>query len=188
MKYQGRHLPQGKNKNESKPKHNFGAALKSVLGALIVAAACAVLASTFLFSVLHIQGGSMEPTLHEDELVIVLRTERFQPGDVIAFYYNNKILLKRAIGSAGDWVDIDQAGSVSVNGENLYEPYVQTPSLGNGDVTLPFQVPDGRWFVLGDHRETSIDSRYSAVGTVSREQVEGKVVFRIWPLSKFGAI
>lgn len=160
--------------------------VRSTIYALIVVAAVAVLCSTFFVSVLKIQGTSMDPTLDADEYVVALNTKTFGSGDLIAFYYNNKILLKRVIGGPGDWVDIDADGNVTVNGTALNEPYVSGKSLGDGDVEFPYQVPDNRWFVLGDHRDTSLDSRYSVIGNISLEQVLGKVIFRLWPLGKIG--
>lgn len=130
----------------------------------------------------------MEPTLNEGELVIASKAMNFQRGDIIAFYYNNKILLKRAIGFPGEWIDIDQDGTVSVNGQEPEEPYIHDKSLGECDITLPCQLPDERWFVLGDHRSTSVDSRSKVIGNVAEEQLVGKVIFRIWPLSKVGPI
>ncbi len=171
-----------------KHKKAYGMALRGTVWTLVVVAAAAIICSTFFFSILRIQGTSMEPNLGEGELVIATKTTEFNSGDIIAFYYNNKILLKRVAGSAGDWVNIDQDGTVFVNGQELEEPYVQEKALGACDITLPYQVPDERWFVLGDARATSVDSRSEIIGAVAQEQVVGKAVLRIWPLSKFGEI
>ena len=169
-------------------RSNYTRALRGTIWALAVVAAISIICSTFFFSVLQIEGTSMEPTLKEGELVIASKAQNFQRGDIIAFYYNNKILLKRVIGFPGEWIDIDQNGTVSVNGQDLKEPYVHEKSLGECDITLPCQLPDERWFVLGDHRSTSVDSRSKAIGNVAEEQLVGKVILRIWPLSEFGPI
>ena len=169
-------------------RNAYTRALRGTIWALVVVAAVSIICSTFFFSVLQIEGTSMEPTLKEGELVIASKAKNFQRGDIIAFYYNNKILLKRVIGFPGEWIDIDQDGTVSVNGQDLEEPYIHDKSLGECDITLPCQLPDERWFVLGDHRSTSVDSRSKVIGNVAEEQLVGKVVLRIWPLSEFGPI
>jgi signal peptidase I len=130
----------------------------------------------------------MTPTLNSDEIVVSLKANNIKSGDVIAFYYNNKILIKRVIAGPGDWVDIDDEGNVYVNDELLDEPYIQEKSLGDCNIELPYQVPDTKYFVMGDHRSTSIDSRNTSVGCVSEEQVVGRLVLRVWPLSTFGSI
>ena len=124
----------------------------------------------------------------EKDIVVALNSNRYQKGDIIAFYYNNNILIKRVIASAGEWVDIDADGNVYVNDELLDEPYVTEKALGDCNITLPYQVPDGRCFVMGDHRATSIDSRNTAVGCVSNEMVIGKILVRVWPVSGFGLV
>jgi signal peptidase I len=163
-------------------------AVRGTVWILIVVAAGAILCSTFLLSVLKVQGSSMEPTLRQGEVLLAVRKSRFHSGDVIAFYYNNKILLKRVAAESGDEVDIGKDGTVTVNGETLDEPYLLSKSLGNCDISLPEQVPDGRVFVLGDNRGESVDSRSSVIGCISEKAVVGKVVLRIWPLSELGAI
>jgi signal peptidase I len=159
--------------------------LISVAGILAVVVAVSIICTTFFFTVMRIQGHSMEPLLYENELILVLKTNEFDRGDLVAFYYNNKILIKRVIGFSGDWVNIDATGDVYVNGEKQNEPYVLDKCLGNGDVDFPYQVADSHLFVLGDHRSTSSDSRDSMIGTVAEEQIVGKVALRFWPLSKF---
>ena len=169
-------------------KDTYGKTLRSTVYALITVAAVAVLVATLLLPVLQIYGSSMTPTLEDGEIVISLKGSEFGKHDVVAFYYNNKILVKRVIARAGEWVDIDEEGNVTVNGELLDEPYVQDKALGECDIELPYQVPEGRLFVMGDHRSVSVDSRSSAVGCVAEEQIVGKLVFRIWPLIRIGKI
>lgn len=167
---------------------SYGATLRSTIYALITVAAVAVLVATLLLPVLQIYGSSMTPTLVDGDIVISLKESNLQKQDVIAFYYNNKILVKRVIARAGEWVDIDEEGNVTVNGELLEEPYIKDKALGECDIELPYQVPEGRLFVMGDHRSVSVDSRSSAVGCVSEEQIVGKLVFCIWPMKQFGGI
>lgn len=169
-------------------RRRFGAMLRSTVYILVTVAALAILVSALFLPVLRIYGSSMTPTLSEGELVAAVKGARFQSGDLIAFYYNNKILVKRVIAGEGQWVDIDESGNVSVDHQALYEPYVEEKSLGECDIDLPYQVPSERFFVMGDHRETSVDSRSTAVGCVSRDQVIGKIVFRIWPLEDLGLV
>ncbi|MGE4276982.1 MAG: signal peptidase I [Lawsonibacter sp.] len=169
-------------------KNAYNRALQGTIWTLVVVAAVAIICSTFFLSLLQIEGSSMEPTLNEGELVVASKSKHFQRGDIIAFYYNNKVLLKRVIGFSSEWVDIDENGNVSINGQDLEEPYIQEKALGECDITLPCQIPDERWFVLGDCRSTSVDSRSKVIGNVADEQLVGKVVFRIWPLSEFGPI
>lgn len=162
--------------------------LKSTIYTLITVAAVSVLVATLWLPVLQIFGSSMTPTMQNGDIVFSLKTNAFQRGDVIAFYYNNKILVKRVIGCPGDWVDLDQDGVVYVNNEKLSEPYVTDMAYGDTNIALPYQVPDGRLFVMGDHRSTSVDSRNTAVGCVAQEQIVGKIVVRIWPIDQFGLI
>lgn len=167
-------------------KYRYKRTLKSTVALLIVASAIAILVATLWLPVLQIYGESMSPTLNDGDIVVSLKTSDFETGDIIAFYYNNKILVKRVIAQAGDWVDIYEDGTVTVNGEVIDEPYLSDKSLGECDIELPYQVPDGKIFVMGDHRSVSIDSRSSQIGAVSQEQIVGELVFRVWPLNSFG--
>ena len=169
--------------NDIKSRKKYGRALRNTVYVLIVVAAVAVLISTLVLPVLQVSGESMEPTLSDGDIIVLVKTNKYETGELIGFYYQNKLLLKRVIASAGDYVDIDDDGVVSVNGVALDEPYVSELSKGTCDIALPYQVPDGRIFVMGDHREVSIDSRAKAVGCIDKEQIVGRVFFRIWPLS-----
>lgn len=167
-----------------KYRDRYQVVFKSTVYALITVAAVAVLVATLWLPVLRINGSSMTPTLQNGEIVFTVKGSRMNQGDIIAFYYNNKILVKRVIASPGDWVNITEDGTVFVNSIELDEPYLIEKSLGSGDIEYPFQVPDGKVFVMGDHRATSVDSRHSAVGCVAEEQVVGRILFRIWPLGQ----
>lgn len=169
-------------------RRRYRTVLKSTLYSLITVAAVAVLIATLWLPVLQIYGSSMTPTMQNGDIVFSLKTQDFQPGDVVAFYYNNKILVKRVIAGPADWIDIDPDGTTYVNGEPLTEPYVKEKAYGETNITLPYQVPDEKVFVMGDHRSTSVDSRNTAVGCVAQEQIVGKIIFRIWPLDQIGAI
>ena len=162
----------------------YGATLRSTVFSLITVAAVAVLVATLFLPVLQIYGTSMAPNLQDGDIVLSVKTGSFNQGDIIAFYYNNKILVKRVIAGPGQWVDINDEGDVYVDGELLDEPYVYEKALGDCNIELPYQVPDGRWFVMGDHRSVSVDSRDRAVGCVSEEQVVGRLTFCIWPLDR----
>lgn len=168
-------------------KH-YRSVLRSTVFTLVTVAAVAVLVATLWLPVLQIYGSSMAPTLHDGEILFAVKSADFEQGDIISFYYNNKILVKRVIAGPGDWVDIDDSGNVYVNGTLLEEPYLTEKALGDCDIELPYQVPDGRLFVMGDHRATSADSRSTAVGCVAQEQIVGKIALRVWPLSEFGAV
>ena len=171
-----------------KYKQSFAYAVRSTIYVLITVAAVAVLVAVLLLPVLQIFGDSMTPALAEGNFVISVKGAEFKTGDIIAFYYNNKILVKRVIANSGDWVDIDEDGTVYVNNQKIEEPYVSEPALGECNIELPFQVPESRFFVMGDHRLVSIDSRNTAIGCVAEEQVVGKIVFCIWPLNNFGIV
>lgn len=169
-------------------RNRYGRVLRSTIFSLIVVAAAAVLIAVLVLPVLQISGESMTDTLQDGDIVVAVNHSKFETGDVIAFYYNNNILVKRVIAYAGDWVDIDADGNVYVNGARLDEPYISDKALGECNIDLPYQVPDGRCFVMGDHRATSIDSRNTAVGCVSSDMVVGKIMMRVWPLSEFGTV
>lgn len=171
-----------------KYRHSFAFTLRSTVASLIVVAAIAVMISTMIMPVLRVTGTSMTPTLQNDQVIICNKLAECQKGDVVAFYYNNKVLIKRVIGVAGDVIDISGDGVVSVNGEPLDEPYVSELALGECDIELPYQVPDNRIFVMGDHRSVSIDSRSTSVGCVAIENVIGKVLLRVYPIDSFGRI
>ncbi len=169
-------------------KNRYGRVLRSTAFSLVVVAAVSVLIAMLLLPVLQISGTSMTESLQDKDIVVALNSSKYQTGDIIAFYYNNNILVKRVIAASGDWVNIDKDGNVYVNEELLDEPYISEKALGDCNITLPYQVPDERCFVMGDHRATSIDSRNTAVGCVSNDMVIGKILFRAWPLSGFGIV
>lgn len=169
-------------------KHRYRSVLRSTIYTLITVAAIAVLVATLWLPVLRIYGTSMNPTLQDGEIIFTVKTSQMEQGDILSFYYNNKILVKRVIATAGDWVDIKEDGTVYVNDVELDESYLTEKAFGETNIELPYQVPDGRIFVMGDQRATSVDSRNTAVGCVAEEQIVGKIVFRIWPLERFGVI
>ena len=169
-------------------RENYRRVLRSTFFSLVVVAAIAVLVATLWMPVLQIYGSSMTPTLDEGQFVVSVKSSQFETGDLLAFYLGNKLLVKRCIAGPGDWVDIDDEGNVSVNDVPLDEPYLTEKALGECNIELPYQVPDERWFLMGDHRATSVDSRNSTVGCASKEQIVGRIIFRVWPLSEFGRI
>ena len=171
-----------------KYKRRYKRVLRSTIYTLIVVAAAAVLVATIWMPVLQIYGASMVPTLDEGDIVISVKGSDFEPGDLVAFYMGNKILVKRCIAGPGQWVDIDAGGNVYVDDKLLDEPYLTEKALGDCDIEFPYQVPDNRYFCMGDHRSTSVDSRSTTVGCVSDEQIVGKIVFRVWPLPDFGTL
>ena len=171
-----------------KHKRRYRSVLRSTIFTLITVAAVAVLVATLWLPVLQIYGNSMAPTLQDGEIIFSVKMSDFEPGDVISFYYNNKILVKRVIARPGEWVDIDEDGNVYINNMLLDEPYLEEKALGDCNIKLPYQVPDGKVFVMGDHRSTSMDSRNIAVGCVAQEEIVGKIIFRIWPLNRFGLV
>ena len=169
-------------------KRRYNRTLRSTVAILIVVAALAVLAATLWMPVLRVYGSSIAPTLHNGEILISVKTKDFSSGDIIAFYHGNKLLIKRYIAGSADYVNIDEDGAVSVNGTLLDEPYLAEKAYGEADIEFPYQVPDQRYFVMGDNRSVSIDSRSSIVGCIAGDQIVGKVVFRVWPLSAFGPL
>lgn len=169
-------------------RQRYHSAIRSTIYTLLTVAAVAVLVATLLLPVLRIYGSSMTPSLYEGDIVVSVKEMRFDRGDIISFYYNNKILVKRVIAFEGEWVDMDEDGNVRINGVLLDEPYVNEKAFGECDISLPYQVPDGRVFVMGDHRATSVDSRSSTVGCVFEEQVVGRILYRVWPLQAFGPV
>ena len=179
--------------NRTKYRQRYRRVLRSTVYTLITVAAVAVLVATLLMPVLQIYGGAMTPTLADRDIVLSLKQSEFECGDVVAFYYNNKVLVKRVIALPGEWVDITPEGDVYVGKTSgdmqlLDEPYLEEKALGDCNIEFPYQVPESRVFVMGDHRSVSVDSRNTAVGCVAEEQLVGKLVFRVWPLAFFGRI
>lgn len=171
-----------------KYRSRYRTVLRSTIYSLLVVAAVAVLVATIWLPVLQIYGSSMTPTLNESDIVVSVKGSEFEQGDLIAFYVGNKILVKRVIALPGQTVDMDEDGTIYVDGKALDEPYLTEKSYGDANIELPYQVPDNRYFCVGDHRSTSVDSRHTEIGCISEEQIVGKIVFRVWPLSDFGAL
>lgn len=171
-----------------KYKSRYRNVLRSTIFTLVTVAAAAVLVATLLTPVLQITGESMTPTLCGGEIVVSLRGSGYETGDIIAFYYDNKILVKRVIAQAGQWVDIDEDGNVYVDGELIEEPYLQERAFGECNIELPYQVPATKIFVMGDHRSVSLDSRNTAVGCVGEDQIVGRLLLRVWPLNTFSIL
>ena len=165
-------------------RSRYGRVLRSTLYALLVVAAAAVLLATLLLPVLQVSGDSMNPTLEDKDILVLVKGENMETGDLCAFYWQNKLLIKRIIGAPGDVITLDENGVVTVNGETLDEPYVDELALGECDIRFPYQVPENRYFVLGDHRAVSIDSRSSVIGCVEKSQILGRVFLRVWPLDR----
>ena len=173
-----------KHLRQERYKIRYQYALRTTVYTLLAVAAIAILVATLWMPVLQVYGSSMTPTLSEGQMVVSVKSKNFQQGDIIAFYYNNKSLVKRVIAGPGSWVDIDEDGTVYVDQKALDEPYLVEPAYGQCDIKLPYQVPDNQYFVLGDHRATSVDSRSTTVGCVSTENVVGRLLLRIWPLNQ----
>ena len=169
-------------------QNRYRAVLRSTIYSLVVVAAAAVLLATLFFPVLQVSGASMEPTLFDRDILLLVKNDHYKTGDLCSFGWQNKLLIKRIIGGPGDVIDIAENGVVSVNRKQLDEPYVDELALGECDVKFPYQVPENRYFVLGDHRSVSIDSRNSTIGCVEKEQIVGKVFLRVWPLNRFSRI
>ena len=161
----------------------YNKALRGTIYVLTIVAAVAVLIATLVLPVLQIEGSSMEPTLTNGDVVLLMKTTRFERGELCGFTWNNKLLIKRVIGLPGDWIEIDNDGTIYLNGEKLDEPYVLEKAFGECDLEFPFQVPQEQYFVVGDMRESSIDSRNSLIGCIPKSQIVGKVFLRVWPLS-----
>ena len=167
-------------REQTKEKAIFS--FRNTVTSLLAVFAVVSLLTIYVFPILRITGTSMEPTLDENDIVLVYKTKNLKPGDIVAFYYNNNAIVKRVIALEGDVVDMDQLGNVTVNGEALAEPYVTEKAFGECNITFPYTVPESRIFVMGDHRSISIDSRNSAIGSITKGQIIGKVLFRFWPL------
>lgn len=167
---------------------NYRKTLRGTIAVLLVVAAVSVLVATLWMPVLQIYGKSMNPTLENGQIVVSVKTNDLKTGEVVAFWQGNKLLVKRVIAGPGQWVDISADGTVSVDGEELMEDYLDEKSLGHCDIELPHQVEESHWFLMGDNREASVDSRTETIGDISKDQIEGKIVFRIWPINKFGSI
>lgn len=171
---------------QEKYRERYLKTLKSTVSTLVVVAAIAILTATLWLPVLQIYGNSMTPNLESGDMVVSVSAQKLRQGDVVAFYYNNKVLVKRVIATEGQWIDIDSQGTVSVDGQKLEEPYLadNEKDLGDTNIQLPYQVPEGKFFVMGDHRSASIDSRNTAIGSIGNEQIVGRLVLRVWPLNR----
>lgn len=161
---------------------------RAVFSTLIVVAATAIVVSAIWISMFLVYGSSMEPTLNNNEILVTLKGESFEYGDIVAFYFNNKVLIKRVIAVGGDVVDFDDSGNVYVNDKRLEERYLDSRQMGDVDIEFPHVVPNDKVFVLGDNRATSVDSRHTEIGDLSEEMIIGVVKLRIWPLNKIGVI
>ena len=186
------HIPSSDTVEKELKRENYRvkyrSVLKSTVYTLIVVAAIAVLVATLVLPVLQISGESMEPSLSNGEIVVLVKTKKFERGDLCAFYYSNKILIKRVIGLGGDYIYIDEEGTVYVNNEPIDEPYLTEKAFGECDLEFPYQVPEEQLFVLGDKRESSIDSRSTVIGCIAREDILGRIFLRVWPIKKITVI
>lgn len=169
-------------------KMRYGRTLKSTVAVLVIAAAAAILVATLWLPVLQIYGNSMAPTLNDGQIIISVKSRHFSTGDVVAFYHGNKILVKRCIAGPSDWINIDKDGNIYVNDKKLDEPYVEKKAFGETTIDLPYQVPEDRWFLVGDNRSVSLDSRSTTIGSVPTDQIIGKIIFRIWPVNSAGLV
>lgn len=174
-------------KARQRTKRIFGI-IGGTIATLLTVASIVVLLATFVFPTLRIYGTSMTPALKEGDIAVTIKSANYHTGDVVAFYYNNKILVKRVICGPGDWFNMQRDGTVYVNNDTIEEPYVSEPGFGSCDIELPYVVPDGEYFVLGDQRMTSIDSRMSQVGCVPVDRIVGKVVLCVWPPESIGVV
>ncbi len=166
----------------------FRQTLRTTIFGLLVVAAVIILLATLYLPVLRIYGSSMTPALNEGDIVLAVKNKDYDRGDVVGLYYGNKLLVKRIVGKPGEEVDFDSDGNVYINNETLKESYTEDKSYGDVTIRLPYKVPEERYFVLGDHRDTSVDSRNKVLGALPQDQIIGKIVFRVWPLSSFGRI
>lgn len=166
----------------------FGRLLRNTFFSLVVVAAIAVLIAFLLMPVLRVSGDSMAPTMQDQDIVLLLKTDHFETGELCGFYWQNKLLLKRIIAGPGDTIDIKEDGTVYVNGKRMEEPYVKEKSLGDSNMEFPYQVPDNKYFVMGDHRSVSIDSRNKIIGCIDKSQMVGKLWIRVWPLKRIGPV
>lgn len=173
---------------KAKYRKLFSEKIRSTVFMLIVVAAFAILVAMLYLPTLRIYGKSMKGTLEGGNIVLAVKSNRFKTGDIVAFYYNNNILVKRVIAESGDWVNITKDGTVYVNNKKINEPYIENKAYGETNIKFPYQVPENRIFVLGDNRKVSIDSRNTSIGVVLDEQLVGKLIFRIWPLSEIGTL
>lgn len=171
-----------------KDRSAYRQTFRGTVAVLLVAAAVAVLVATLWMPVLQIYGASMSPTLEAGQIVISVKNNQLKTGQIVAFWQGNKLLIKRVIAGPGQWVDIDENGIVTVDGQTLEEPYLNGQALGNCDIELPHQVAEAHWFLMGDNRDTSVDSRTASIGDISMDQIEGQIVFRIWPLDQMGRL
>lgn len=174
--------------SRQKYRNRYRKVLRSTVYTLITVAAIAVLVATLWMPVFQVTGTSMTPTLSDSEIVVCLKSKQFKTGDIIAFYFNNKVLVKRVIARSGDWVNINENGEVFVNGTLINEPYVDELAFGDCDIELPYQVPENRYFVMGDHRSVSVDSRNTAVGCIETDDIVGRIEFCVWPFSDIGSV
>lgn len=170
-----------------KNREKFFYELKKTIGFFLVIISVGIIISSFWVRVLTIYGTSMSPNLTAKDTVVAFKKDQYKSGDVIAFYYNNKVLVKRVIATSGDWVNISNNGNVIINDKEIKEKYLlkSSKSIGKTDIKLPYQVPENKIFVMGDHRSVSIDSRNKIIGSIGKEQIIGKIKFIIWPLSRF---